>query len=336
MSIDSEDNKKVNDNENAGEAETNSETAECQDENAENEWVDLLGSGVIKKKILEEGEPDSRPQRQQVCTINYELFVEDEIIEKQENFEIDLGDCDVIQGLDVSIGLMNVGEECLLEIEPRLAFGSKGLPPKISGVTTVTYKLKLVSTREEDLETLSISERKKKGNKKRERGNWWYCRGENTIAVQCYRKALDYLDEVEGGIKLPKSEAEDITDSALQDLLEDRISVYNNLAAAQIKLESYDAALTSLKTVLQCQPNNIKALYRQAKVYKAKTDIAAAMKSLQKAKEIAPNDPDIQNELTKLKQIVEKQKKTERELAKRMFGSTLKQEKKPPLSKKVD
>lgn len=33
-------------------------------------------------------------------------------------------------------------------------------------------------------------------NKKRERGNWWYRRGENTLAVQCYRRALDYLDEV--------------------------------------------------------------------------------------------------------------------------------------------
>lgn len=36
-------------------------------------------------------------------------------------------------------------------------------------------------------------------NKKRERGNWWYTRGENNLAIQCYRRALDYLDEVEGG-----------------------------------------------------------------------------------------------------------------------------------------
>lgn len=34
-------------------------------------------------------------------------------------------------------------------------------------------------------------------NRKRERGNWWYTRGENNLAIQCYRRALDYLDEVE-------------------------------------------------------------------------------------------------------------------------------------------
>lgn len=74
-------------------------------------------------------------------------------------------------------------------------------------------------------------------NKKRERGNWWYGRGENTLAIQCYRRALDYLDELEGGIKAKGSEdQQEVSDGELQDLLEDRLSVYNNMAAAQIKL----------------------------------------------------------------------------------------------------
>ncbi|XP_044745021.1 peptidyl-prolyl cis-trans isomerase FKBP8 [Coccinella septempunctata] len=292
-----------------------------ESERVQDEWIDILGSGVIMKKILKEGTPDTRPQKQQTCVINYELFVEeDDIIQKEENFEIDLGDNDVIQGLDVSIGLMNVGETCILKIQPRLAFGSKGLPPKIGPDTTVSYKIELISVAEEELESMSITQRKIKGNKKRERGNYWYGRGENSIAIQCYRKALDYLDEVEGGIKFPESNDE-LSDSALQELLEDRISVYNNMAAAQIRMESYDAALISLKTVLKCQPHNIKALFRQAKVNTAKNDIGSAMKSLLKAKEVSPADPDINNELTKLNKIIEKQKKTERELAKRMFGS---------------
>lgn len=104
-------------------------------------------------------------------------------------------------------------------------------------------------------------------NKKRERGNWWYGRGENTLAVQCYRRALDYLDEVEGGIKDIKPDGQDdVTDATLQSLLEDRLNVSNNMAAAQIKLGHFDAALNLLQTVLRCQPDNIKALYRKAKV----------------------------------------------------------------------
>lgn len=103
-------------------------------------------------------------------------------------------------------------------------------------------------------------------NKKRERGNWWYSRGDNNIAIQCYRRALDYLDEVEGGIILPENKKHEVSDSDLQSLLEDRISVYNNMAAAQIKMEMFDAALTSLQIVLRCQPNNVKAHFRKAKV----------------------------------------------------------------------
>lgn len=63
-----------------------------------------------------------------------------------------------------------------------------------------------------------------------------------------------------------QNDQNEVTDGDLQDILEDRLSVYNNMAAAQIKLEMYDAALKLLETVLRCQPHNVKALFRKAKV----------------------------------------------------------------------
>lgn len=44
---------------------------------------------------------------------------------------------------------------------------------------------------------------------KRERGNWWYTRQEHTLAIQCYRRALDYLGDTEGGITLKPEEGDD-------------------------------------------------------------------------------------------------------------------------------
>lgn len=44
------------------------------------------------------------------------------------------------------------------------------------------------------------------------------------------------------------------------------MKVYNNLALAQIKIAAYDVALKSVDYVLQCQPNNAKALFRRGKV----------------------------------------------------------------------
>lgn len=45
------------------------------------------------------------------------------------------------------------------------------------------------------------------------------------------------------------------------------------MAAAQIKMEMFDAALNSLQTVLRCQPNNLKAHLRNTKVYIGKNEL---------------------------------------------------------------
>lgn len=48
--------------------------------------------------------------------------------------------------------------------------------------------------------------------------------------------------------------------------METRVKVYNNLAAAQMKISAFDAALLSVENVLRCQPQNVKALFRKGKV----------------------------------------------------------------------
>lgn len=39
------------------------------------------------------------------------------------------------------------------------------------------------------------------------------------------------------------------------------------MAAAQMKIEAYEAALKSIEHVLRCQKDNVKAIYRKSKVY---------------------------------------------------------------------
>lgn len=56
------------------------------------------------------------------------------------------------------------------------------------------------------------------------------------------------------------------TNDQLQELLETRVKVYNNLAAAQMKISAFDVALLSVDNVLRCQPKNVKALFRKGKV----------------------------------------------------------------------
>ena len=42
---------------------------------------------------------------------------------------------------------------------------------------------------------IPLDERYRIGNEKRLRGNRWYSRGDHSMAVQCYRKAVEYLDD---------------------------------------------------------------------------------------------------------------------------------------------
>ncbi|KAL1501200.1 hypothetical protein ABEB36_006574 [Hypothenemus hampei] len=291
------------------------------EEKNEDEWQDILGSGVILKKILKQGEqPDLRPNRSNKCIINYSCRLEDtdeeDFAEKFENYELTLGEGDVIQGLDVALTLMAKGERCLLKIGSRLAFGERGLLPQIPSNATVMCDVELLDFLPEDYtETLTVQQRQQIGNRKRERGNWWYQRGENTLAIQCYRRALDYLDEVE-------SEHEKPSDSELQKLLEDRLKVLNNMASAQIKMELYDQALISLETVLRCQPNNVKALFRKSKVHSAKNELPQALRLLEKARVLEPDDTSIAKEIANVTGMINKQKNSEREYARRMFGTT--------------
>lgn len=195
------------------------------------------------------------------------------------------------------IPLMNVGELAEINVDARFAYGSLGLKDSDGNYTVhpdtkVKYEVELLSAKEEnDLENKSILARKEIGNKKRERGNFWFERQEFNLAIQSYRRALEYLDETEGGIVFTP---EPTTDE-LQDLLEERIKVYNNLAQAQMKILAYDTALKSIDQVLMCNPNNIKALYRKGKILEAKGNTNEAIKLLQKAATLDDNNKFIQN-----------------------------------------
>ncbi|CAH2089687.1 unnamed protein product [Euphydryas editha] len=310
------------------------------------EWQDVLGSGALLKKIIKTGDESngSRPQRSDICRISYELKIRDgsqDLIEKRDHVKIYLGDNEILQGLDLALTLMYKGEACLLQIAPRFAYGETGLKPgeslglvgevdgpkyegaPIGSDTWLEARLELHDwTEEPDHETLPIAERMEIGVRRRCRGNWWYGRGEAQLAVQLYRRALDVLDESEGGITdpTPSGDLPPATD-ALHALLEERLRVQNNMAAAQLKAGAYDAALQAVTRVLGCQPDNAKALYRKARVLSAMGRAREALDAARAAAAAAPADAAVRRELAKCEQKATRDRSAERRLAQRMLGA---------------
>jgi len=66
-----------------------------EDEPKEQTYQDILGSGDLLKKIIKQGALDERPMKGEQIVINLvgRLEDNDDIFEKEENFEITLGDC---------------------------------------------------------------------------------------------------------------------------------------------------------------------------------------------------------------------------------------------------
>lgn len=311
-------------------------TSKQNAEEPKEEYMDILGNGTLLKKVLQEGTGD-RPESRDIAVINFTGRLEDgTVVEEEKDMVVQIDDVEVVQGLDMTLKLMNVGERAEVIVDARFAYGEQGHKNEenpersIPANAKITYTVELVSTKEEpDLETKTYTARKEIGNKKRLRGNFWMKRQEYNLAIQSYRRALEYLDESEGGITKPTADGElEPTNAELQELLEDRMKVYNNLALAQLKIAAYDAALKSVDHVLQCQPNNTKALFRKGKILHAKGDTNGAISYLQKAATLDEDDKLIQSELSKMILKSKREARNEKDLYQKMLGHAQKLEQK--------
>ncbi|XP_014252350.1 peptidyl-prolyl cis-trans isomerase FKBP8 [Cimex lectularius] len=314
---------KSEENRSEGESKTDEEPQpmqpepESEPEPAEKEeWMDILGNGQLKKKVLKPGEPDSRPTKPDVCEISFEGRLEDgTVVDKEDRIEVFLGDNDTAQGIDFALALMDKGEEAEVVIASRFAYGSLGRKPDIPPDAVLTYRLTLHNVRQElPVQELDIEKRIAIGLKKKERGNWWYTRDEHTLAIHSYRSALEYLDDTD----IPGSPDE----SRVHFLLDERLKTYNNLGASQMKISAYDAALTSFGHVLSSQPTNIKAIFRKAKILKVKGELEESIEVVRHGLTVDPGDKSLQQELSLLLAAQRKDNTKQRNLYKKMMGNS--------------
>ncbi|KAL7636064.1 UNVERIFIED_CONTAM: hypothetical protein RMT77_013883 [Armadillidium vulgare] len=285
----------------------------CEDE--ESEWMDVLGTGSLKKKILKEGITDSRPTKRDTVRINAIGRLENGTqFEELHDLVFTVGDGEVIHGLDLIVCLMDKDEESEIFMESRFAYGEKGFEPHVPPNSNVFYVVHLIDYKPEDEpESLSVQERLSIGIRKRERGNWWFKREDNHQAISCYKSAVDFLDDTSDthGEVLPPE---------LREILNERLKALNNMAAAQIKVEAYDVALKSLDSILKCQPDNIKALYRKGKVLGIQGEPKEGLEVLNRALALEPDSKVIQVELYKLREKARLQSESERSLYRKMLG----------------
>lgn len=282
----------------------------------EDEWLDVLGNDQLKKKVLEAGEGrDSRPQKGQNVKINLKTSLMDgTLVEEQHDLSFTLGDGDVFQALDLTVQLMEMREKALIQTDAKYAYGARGsLEPKVAPNAELSLEVELLeATDAPDLELLPPPEKIALASHKRERGNVHYQRGDYAFAVNSYSIALQITES---------SSKVDITPEEENELMDVKVKCLNNMAASQLKLDHYDAALKSCVSALAHQPDNIKALFRMGKVLALQGEYTEAIQTLRKALKLEPSNKTIHAELSKLVKKHSEQRGAEQAMYKKMLGN---------------
>lgn len=306
--------------ENEGSAKTQTESngqteGDAEGESPEEEWVDILGNGLLKKKVLTAGKgPETRPRKGQDVTVRLKTSLEDgSVVEDDASLTFTLGDGDVTQALDLCVQLMGIEETVLIDANSKYCYGKEGRSPNISPNANLVFEATLLDAKDgPDLELLTGEEKLALANKKRERGNFYYQRADYVFAINSYEIALKIVNS---------SSKVDFTSQEEDELLDVKMKCLNNLAASQLKLDHYEAALKSCNLVLEQQPENIKALFRKGKVLAQQGEYSEAIAILRKALKLEPSNKTIHAELSKLVKKHADQKNVESAMYKKMLGN---------------
>lgn len=180
------------------------------------DWEDLLGTGTVLKQVLVPGrrgesDLDMEAPRKFFALIDIETMYEKKLIESEshKNYLIN-ADADLFPGAHLVIPLMDIGEQSRYIFDAKFGYSESGSPPEIPPFATLEciITLKVRAQYDEFLDEMSPEERVKLANRKKERGKFWYSRGNYQNAITIYQSMLDLClfepdnEEVEEGCKI--------------------------------------------------------------------------------------------------------------------------------------
>lgn len=92
------------------------------------------------------GTSDHQPHRGDLCKINLIGRLENgTVVEELKQQFVQVGDVEVVQGVDMAIALMKVGEKAEVACEPRFAYGQLGLKNEDDPSKAIPSNAKVVS-----------------------------------------------------------------------------------------------------------------------------------------------------------------------------------------------
>ena len=140
----------------------------------------------------------------------------------------------VIEGLDLAVQSMYKNELSIISVKPEMAYGEMGRTKAPSGKTEevpgnsrITYLFGLLHfEKAKEIKAMTWAQRRKCGQSKMRLANWWYQRKEYPVAVKCYKRALQYYNDIPTNQECSSPEEY----KELLQLMEERLRVMRQVA----------------------------------------------------------------------------------------------------------
>jgi hypothetical protein len=202
-------------------------------------WRNVTKNGCIKKCVLVDGKMDlGRPKSGDTVLVKTQGKLKDgTIVDDYPTMVFNVGEYEVVDGLDLAVQSMYKNELSIVSIKPELAYGVQGRGTRapcgrmedssIPGNSRITYLYGLLHfEKAKEMSTMTWAQRRKSGQSRLRLANWWYQRKEYPIAVKCYKKALQYYNDIPTNRECSSTEEY----KELLQLMEERLRVMRQVA----------------------------------------------------------------------------------------------------------
>ena len=255
-----------------------------------NSEEDVTKDGLVKKKLLAEGDGFETPKEDSKATINYTAKSNGKVFDQKQGFQLTVGAEEVVEGLDKALETMKKGEKALVTIEGPYSFKETNKQFNVEKDTKIQYEVELVDfTKEKSSWEMNTEEKFAACEKCRSEGNDLFKAGKIDRAGKKYKKALSFVDS-----EYSLSDEEKAKAKAL------KVPCLSNIAACKIKTKEWRSVIENSNKVLEIDSNNVKAYFRRGQAYGELDEWEQAKTDLKKVFDLDPNNADAKKEMARL------------------------------------
>ncbi|XP_018794277.1 PREDICTED: FK506-binding protein 59 [Bactrocera latifrons] len=279
--------------------------------------------GSIERFILESSDKKRSPAEGSLVKVHLIGKYNGNTFDERD-VEFDYGegcDCSIIEGVEIALERMTVGEISRIKIQPKYAFGSKGndvfnIPPN----SAVEYIVKLIDC-EKGIEEwkLSDEERLQQAELYKSKGTKYFSKQNFSLAIKMYKSCVDIISKIDND-KSKKL----------------KIASNSNIALCYQKTNDYFEGKQACIEALKLDPLNIKALYRRGQCNLAINEFKEALVDFEKVIELEPTNKAAINQIQICKQRIKEANDKERKIYANMFKKLSAADKQPTPSTEPD